>query len=781
MQVEFKDKFKDAYIKGQLTAPSDVAPEGEKEVAAWLLQWAKYTISSHCAGFMRGGADGTIRGESIGMLRAYGRGEQPEDQYRLQLDKVLKGEDKKSWTLMNISFKNVMIYPAFRERMIDRLMKVNFEPGVIAMSTAAQRQKELNYFRDKLAADQQTQAVFQGMGMTPENITPAANSMDQADIDTLNGLGGYSLAVEIELKAAIVASFDFSRYEPSLKRQFIEDLVDLNFVTLDINHDPATMQQTIHYVDPNCFIGRTGAHDDCRDMDMGGYLSYKTISQLRPHFDEATLFEIARSYRTICGNSAYAYSFDSAPYVGDREMFSQRYNSSFPYDQFRVQVYTGYVIALDVERYVTGVRPEGPMIFDKVPREAKLNKHNIEKGKSMTDTKIQYVYRVNWVVGTEHVYNIGKDAITVRDGAPGDMRAMLPMVVWCGNRPSITQSVVSVVDDLQIAVLQSRNARAKMPPPPNIAINVAAIEDSMQLGTALVTPADILEIYAISGILAYAGVQQGVGEGSVASPIIPLPNTTLEYMTAIQAQIEASINMLRLVTGSNELSDGQANPTDVLNGVQKSYEEASNRALNLLYVAHQTLYQNTAMQIAKRYQVVAAKGGGKLQYIPTGSPLVRTINLLPEFALHDVQVVIQPIIDSAGRQAILADLAMNKQNAMINESDYFVVSNMINRGQIQEAQFYLARATERKRMQDEQSRNESMRVQGEEQAKAAVASEQAKANGEVMVQEAKGQLLTLEYKLKDENAEKEFQRQVQLLTHQAGLGMIEQKVLQTTE
>lgn len=780
MPAEFIAEYKGKYKQGMLPAPSDVAPDSQTELEKWALQWSMNSYGQHCCGLISGGEPGTIRGGLIGRARAYGRGEQETDQYRKLLDIEIKDKEGKKSQLMNISYKNVRIYPAFRERIIDRLMEVKFTPGVVAVDTPAQLQKQLNYFRDRLAADPNTQAVFQQTGLTPDNVSPAASVMDQSDIDTLNALGGYRLAAEIELQAAIIASMDLSRFDPVIKRQIIEDLVDLNFMTLHVKHDPATMQQVIEYVDPDMFIGRTGDNDDCRSMDMGGFLSYKTISQLRHDtgFDEAALWEIAKNYRNRCGNETYSADIFNEPPSGSRSAFSQRLGSGYRYDQFRVQVFTHYLIGADVERYVYGCHGNGSMIFDKVARDATLNKRNIEKGKTMQDSVTQYVYRACWIVGSNYVYNVGKDDVTVRDGSPGDMKALIPIIVWKGNRPSITQSVESVIDDLQMAVLRGRNVLAKMPPPPNIAINVAALEEFIQLGTMNVSTTDLLDILSIKGVLLYSQTQE-FGQGSVASPISALPDTTLSYMQTIQKQIDDAINQLRLVSGSNELSDGTANPTDVLNGVAQGYENASNRALSFMYTAHEAMHKNLCLQLVRRYQMVAAKGGSDLKYIPTGSTIVRTIELLPEYSVHDMWVTVSPDLDKASRQAILQSLMQNKQNAMINESDYLTIYTMLNRGQVQEAEFYLAKAVERKRMQDEQSRNQAMQVQAQAQSQTAQATEQAKANGQMMILEGQSKLLTLEYKLKDENAQNEFERQSKLLTLQAAHGVIEKSMVQT--
>jgi len=778
------DNFKTQMEKGKIDTPSAIFPEDEAEYNQQMLLWARYIYGLYSAGQTVIGPNGYYAANSrpLALLRAYARGMQPVDKYREILDFQYSADPGK-WgavpsadnakSLLNISYDNVRIWSAFRERIIDRIMSLRFQPQVTAVDGLAINKKKQNYLRDRLAADPKAQQFFAESGMAPTNISQNAEMFSPDDIDVIEKLGGYSLQAEIELTEALKNSFDLSRYDPVIKRQICEDLVDGAIAATHIYHDYGTGRQIIEYVDPARLIFRSSMYADCRDSDFVAFVKDMTIAGIRAEsgFDERTLQEIANTYAGYGGNSGMKYQ-DTYQSVGQRDLFQTRYRNGGPYDNSRIQVMTFYVIGLDVERYVVGIGSNGGRLFDRVERGSTLNKRNLNMGKVVRDYPIQYVYTAKWIVGTNYVYAAGRDVITVRDGSPGAMKALLPVQIYALNNPSITDSAVAIIDDLQLAILRRRSVMSKMPPPPNIAINIASMEDALDLGGMNVTLPDLLDIYAIRGYLIYADRgDYDPGAANKGAPIMELPNTTLQFMQTIQAEIEMNLNSLRMVSGTNEMSDGSAQAANVLNGVAQNFEASSNRALSGLYTAATSLYQQICLQIARRYQIVSAHGELEFTRIMPGSNVVKQIRLLPEYSVHDYDVVIKPLANDNLKQQIMNSLLQNRQNQLITEADYLVVANMIDQDQMEMAQFYLARAVQKNQQLQAQQQQEAMVTQSQAQAQAGVAMEQAKAQGEAMKAEAKGKLIVLQGKVDDENAQKQHQRNVELITLKAKLQM----------
>lgn len=776
------DSYKDQMDKGKIETPSSIFPEDTALYSEQMLLWARYIYGLYSSGQTVIGPNGFYGNNTrpLNLLRAYARGLQPIEKYRETLDFQYTNGGAKWGTgsgadnaksLLNISWDNVRIYSAFRERIIDRIMGVKYTPSVTAIDSLAIDKKKQNYLRDKLAADPKAMQFFAQAGMAPTNISQNAEMFSPEDIDTIEKLGGYSLQAEIELTEAVRNAFDLSRFDPVIKRQIVEDLVDGGIGASHVYHDPGTGRQIIEYVDIDRLLFRSSAYADCRDSDFVAFVKDMTIAGIRAEsgFDEKTLLEIANTYAGQGGNTATKYT-NTFQGPAQREVFQQRFRNGGPYDNSRIQVMTFYVVGLDVERYVVGIGARGGRIFDKVKRDSTLNRGNRDAGKEMVDYPVQYVYTAKWIVGTNYVYAVGRDTVTVRDGSPGAMRALLPVSIYAMNQPSITDSAVAIIDDLQLAILRRRSIMSKMPPPPNIAINISKMEDAIQLGEMNVTLPDLLDIYAIRGYLIYADRgEYDNGAMSQGSPITNLPDTTMQFMQTIQAEIEMSLNSLRMVTGTNEMSDGSAQAANVLNGVAQNFEASSNRALSMLYTASMSLSQSLCLQIARRYQLVCATGELKFTKLVPGSNLVKQIRLLPEYSVHDYDVTIKPMANDAFKQQVMNSLLQNRQNQLITEADYLVVAQMIDQDQMELAMFYLARAVKNMQTMQAQQQQQAMMAQSQAQAQAGVAMEEAKGQSEMMQSEAKGKLIILQGKVDDDNAQKQFEREKQLIILTKGL------------
>jgi len=321
------------------------------------------------------------------------------------------------------------------------------------------------------------------------------------------------------------------------------------------------------------------------------------------------------------------------------------------------------------------------------------------------------------------------------------------------------------IDDLCINVFKKRHIISKMPPAPNIAVNVSALEQATSLGNMRLMPQDLIDIYTVKGVLFLAG-DQDYGEpfqnGSPPKPIVELPNTTLDQLRTIQIDLEMCMNQLRQTTGVNEIADGTSVKSGMLNGVTESYNQSANRALSWLYTANESVQTNVMLQLAKRYQVICGKGKFSVKHIPVGADTMQTITLLPEFSLCDFQVVVRPGIDEVAKQALLQSITTYKMNAQISPADEMAVVTFLARGQHRKAQFFLASAVARKAKMDAILAQQNASAQAQAQGQAGVMVEQAKQQSMAMKAELDSKTLQLEYQLKNDFADRDVPRQIQI-------------------
>lgn len=698
--ADFGEDYVKQWKDRKIATPSDFRPQTDAAAdAQYYLNWCQYVYALYCNNYTLvtpGGYMPSISSSSLEELRLYGRGQQPVLKYQNQIDvSNIKGENNSKVGLLNISWRTTQVFQKLREIIIDRLMSVEYEPNIVALDMPSIKRKKMAYDRDKLATAAQSKAAFAALGKTPSQLSPEVLEMGPTDVDVMNQMGGYKTAAEIAFQEAALACLQFSDFDPEIRRQILEDLVDAGHMATHIRYDKASGQQVVEYVDLKGLICPRSEYDDCRDMHFAGMLKTRSVSWLRQYsgLGEDQLLDVAMKYRNSGANGQFAVDLNGYEQFS-RGNYTQRYQGSYPYDQFQVKVMTLYFIGADVERYVMGHRPEGNMIFTKVNPNSTLNRSDERRGKEVVDNIVQYVYKVEWIVGTNYIFNYGVNDVVPRDGSPGAMRAKLPIAVYRCNKGSITDACIGAIDDLQLALYRRRHVLTVMPPPPNLSIDVSLMQQGLDLGNLKLSPLDQTEIYSTIGYYYYASKSEFAlpNEGSNRPPITALPDTTSAYLAMLGQEILNSIQMLREISGVNEMVDGTGNAKDVLNKVAAGYETASNRSISGLYTAQQSHYKSMVKLIVKGLQCRLAYGDMKLNYLPIGSEVVRIIELYPEYSLHDFDISVIPGVDGTSRQMLIQALVSNRDQQKIDEATYFNVLLLIQQGQVRRAQFVMAKA-----------------------------------------------------------------------------------------
>lgn len=239
----------------------------------------------------------------------------------------------------------------------------------------------------------------------------------------------------------------------------------------------------------------------------------------------------------------------------------------------------------------------------------------------------------------------------------------------------------------------------------------------------------------------------------------------MEHLQAINLVLQDKINTLRLVSGMNEITDGSGNPTRVQNGVASAYESSSNRALNEIYTANESFTKSLILNVGRRYQAAMAGGEVTIERVMPMSSTVKTIRLLPEYAIGDFEFYVRPVESIEFRQKLMETLGQSRQEAKISEADYLITCNLINQGRVELAQFYLVRAVAKKQAVDAEQQIAAIQAQSQAQAETAKVTEAAKGEWSVKVADRKMEQIKLTKDLELRNNEALHKQALELSTH----------------
>ena len=202
----FGDQYKKMFEENKIAIPSNFRPgkHNPADDATYFLNWVQYAYATYCGNYLLvapGGYMPSVSSVSLEELRLYGRGQQPVEKYRNQIDvSNIKGENQQRIGLVNISYRRTPIYQKIREIIIDRLMSVEHEPNVVAIDKPALTKKKMAYMRDMLAADPRMKNALQAIGKTPTGVSPDVMQMTQTDVEILNQMGGYKTVAEMAMQ-----------------------------------------------------------------------------------------------------------------------------------------------------------------------------------------------------------------------------------------------------------------------------------------------------------------------------------------------------------------------------------------------------------------------------------------------------------------------------------------------------------------------------------------------------------------------------------------------------
>lgn len=739
MTFAFGDAYQAKFKEGKLSRPETYRPEDRDE--QFYQRMAEWVYGCYCTPgntyFRNGGYLG--EGRTIAELRAYARGDQPVDKYKKQVD--FRSDKGNRRELENISWDNTRVFNKFRSIAVAQLNAARYRPGLKAVDTAAGEARQKQYQADRLASDPRSKALFQQVGMMPQGVNPAIAAMDTADVDAFNTLGGYTLFPEVLMTDALQAAFDMSGWD-NLSEAINEDLFDVGVACALAYRTPGSNKYLLRYTDLAGLILPISTYKDFRDSQYRAIVERKSLASLRieSDLDEEMMEKIAKSYAGQINNPQWNNDWSGTNRPGRQQFSALR---SARYDDFSIDVMTLYFVALDAEKYVTGTRRDGTAVFDRVRSDAKLGGGDVKTGKTFETIPVQYVYRCRWVVGTNIVFDCGKDDTVVRDGEKGSKEVVLPLMVYALNEPSFVERCIPVIDDIEISTRKKRLSMAMLPPGPGFSIDMALMEESVTIGTDTYNVRDLVGIYFNTGILYHRSMnefQTSKDGGSNRPPITPLGSQKLMELQTFITDLQTNLQILRETLGTNEVASGTANTNGLLNGVANQMQQTANAALSPLLSASRDFYLNAEKVLALKYQSGVAFGDIDLRFVPGSRGIPKFVKL--DSSLLDVEFyfTVEAMPSRDEQQMMIEYLQKLSQERRVGEDVFFQVMNLILEGDIRKAQFLLSVAAAKADKMAQDNAMQNIQAQGQQNQQVAAAKEQARAQAEQIVVQGKMQM-----------------------------------------
>jgi hypothetical protein len=688
------------------------------------------------------------------VISQYAVGNQSINKYRplMQVDEAAN-ED---W--LNIDWSVLPIVPKFRRIALGKLNKVGYNIVATPIDSLANEEVQ-DYFAEmkaKLLLREEAAKLDPSLLESPMlQLKPEeAKDMEELEIQ-MNYTFKHQMAIEAEQAIKLV----LEQNNIEKKRQDIrQDLFDYGVAGYKeyIDSNGAIKFRKIN---PRNIIINNCKQSDFSDAAHIGEITEMTIADLKQmagnQFTEEEYEDIAKKHVGFLGNPKEWPSSLSV------------YNKG--YDRFRIRV-------LDLEFFSVN-----EMVFEKridrrgnkIYARGKFDDRNKRKDK-FERVAYKVVYKGKWIIGTDYLFDHGL-ATNMKRAKSSLMDTSLSYHIIAPEffdmkAYGIMQHLMPMADAIQIAWYRLQNA-INQARPKGIMIEMGALEDiPLGAGGKRLTPMKVLDLYNKTGTLVYRK-SDAQGRMTNYKPIEELENGLGRDVMNYWQIIQNNIQLIRDVTGMNEMTDGSTPDPRTLTTVAKLAYEGTNNALTSIVHGEKQLLEALSNAIILRLQDVVETGEVKGYVRSLGSNTMKFFKSSPKLALYEFGIFLEDKPTDDEKAMLQQQVIAGQANGMLDIEDSIIIQNTDN---LKVAQQLLAYKIKKRKQDEEAKAMQMQQMNAQVQQQSAIVAEQAKQQTIQLEGQVKGQLIQMEKEMDAKILEMKYQYELQLEQIRQG-GKIETK------
>jgi hypothetical protein len=671
-------------------------------------------------------------------LRLYARGEQPIQKYKDELS--VNGD----MSMLNLDWTPIPIIPKFVDIVVngmnDRLFTIKAEAQDVMSA------EKKNIFQDMIEADMVAKDFLQmtkdQFGIDAFNVNPDELPENDEELSLYMQMK-YKPSIEIAEEVAIDTVLKMNEY-PKLKKLIDYDLTVLGKAiarhTFLVNDG-----LKVDYVDPANFIHSYTEENDFSDCYYFGEVKqvhYTELLKINPNLTDEELREIRNA-----SSAWYSYFPIIRNYQDDaflNEVVTLLY---FNYKTTKRFVWKKKILENGGERVIRKSDTFNPpveegMMFEKVEAVRDVWYEGILVGGS------------NILLKWDMMKNMVRPKSATQKALPNYV--MFAPRMYKGNTESLVRRMIPFADQIQLTHLKLQQVMARVVPD-GVFIDADGINE-VDLGTgAAYNPEDALKLYFQTGSVIGRSYTQDGDFNNARVPIQELnSNSGQSKMAALIANYNHYLNMIRDVTGINEVRDGSTPSPDALVGVQKLAALNSNTATRHILEGGLNITRKLAECLSIRIADILEYSDFAEEFaMQIGKYNVAILDDVKELYLFNFGIFIELAPDEEQKQMLEANIQVSLQQQTIDLEDAIDI-RMVNNIKLANELLKLKR---RKRIEQKQKEQE---MQFQMQMQSNIQSQQAAA-------ESKAQLLQLEAQSKIQLREAEMNFAVQQMQAEAAI------------
>lgn len=674
------------------------------------------------------------------VIKSYAMGNQSINKYKPLLG--VDDESKEDW--LAIDWSVIPVVPKFRRIALGKLNKIDY--NIVATPIDSLANDEIEDFfaqtKAKLLMREEAKKIDPSLLENPILALEPNEAKDMEELEIqMNYTFKHQMAIEAEQGIKLI--LEQNEIE-KMREKLKEDLFDYGVAGYKeyIDSNGAVRVRTIN---PRNILINHCKNKDFSDAAYVGEIIEMTIADLKQmagdSFSAAEYEDIAKN---VIGKYGNPKEWPSSLSI---------YNKG--YDTFRIRLLDLEFFSVNEMVYEQRIDRRGNKIYAR----AKFEDRNKRKDK-FERFAYKVAYKGKWIIDTNYIFDYGL-CTDMKRAKSSLMDTKLSYHIYAPEffdmrAFGIMEQIIPIADAIQIAWYRMQNA-INQARPKGIIIEMGALEDiPLGAGGKKLSPMKVLDLYNKTGTLVYRKAD-AQGRMTNYKPIEELENGLGRDVMSYYQIIQNHIQMLRDITGMNEMTDGSTPDPRTLTTVAKLAYEGTNNALAHIVQADKKLLESLANAVILRLQDVA--GGVKGYVRALGSVTMKFFQTSPHLALYEFGIFLEDKPTDDQRAMLMQQVAAGQAGGLLDIEDAIIIQNTDN---LKVAQQLLAYKIKKRRQAEEDKAMRMQQMNSQVQQESAMAAEQAKQQTIQVEGQMKAQLIQVEKEMDAKLMEMKYQYELQL-------------------
>jgi len=647
----------------------------------WVLQYCRAAFRDSRNWMPYGTINtGNLRMQEIAM---YAMGKQSVDKYK-KMSSPGNPTDE-SWRAVDWTVPAFLC--KFREIALAKLNQKNFDLAAFAVDPLAQSQEDAIYNEMKVKILMRQEAMKAGSPLADSPVlAPAPGEPEDLEQLEITKNNGYKHEMAIQAEDAVNLVFEQNKFNSEIRKELEKSLYDygIGAVTQYLDENGMVKQRAVNmeYFGSSYFEKPDGS-----DMVHWFELVPTYVGDLAPYYSKQQLDEICK--KTL-GKNGNPTTF--SPLNGF-------YNVAW--NRFKVMVMKIKFLSWNEYVYSEEVDSRENVRFGKTAYE---NKRFAVNGKGKLDTGDyqlseiaeeykggqtptyinnvkKVVFKASWIVETDYMHDWGIQENQNRKlSSWWDTDLDIQLYAWNFYKmqfSGITERLMPLEDKACMAWFNLQNLSNKLVPY-LINIDFNAVEAvNFGKGGAKQKPSEIIDFIFSNFVVPYRSTDL-LSRNPNYKPVSIEATGQLAAFGQLYDELNHTIDMMRQVSGLNELTDGSTPNAKTLVPVAESAIQSTNNAIYLVSDAEKSIILRSADAAVQKVQIAVKLGKVEGYAKALGSNTVKFFSINPNLALHEIGIFISDALTEEQKQMLWQDINIKESQGLLDVGDKYFLMNARN-------------------------------------------------------------------------------------------------------